>query len=81
MIERRKAKRFVLQAPGRLVLEDAEHACVIWDRSKTGARLIEFGDVELPHVLTIHMRGAAEAQPCWLIWQSEGEAGVSFVKP
>ena len=70
-----------MQVAGRIVVEDAVHPCTIYDKSRTGARLIKYGKLELPPTLAIEMDGAGVQQPCWLIWQVDDEAGVSFEKP
>ena len=77
--DRRKAELYVLQVPGSIVIDAAAYPCTIYDKSKTGARLIKFGDIKLPPQFL--MQGPSAAQPCWLIWQTDKEAGVSFSKP
>lgn len=79
MRDRRKAERYVLQVPGHIVIDGMAYPCTVYDKSKTGARLIKFGDIELPSQFLIQANSAA--QPCWLIWQTDQEAGVSFSKP
>ena len=80
MRNRRIATRHVLQEPGRIVIAGTPHICTVYDKSKTGARLMKFGNLELPPSFVLQHGGTA-AQPCWLIWQAEGEAGVSFSQP
>ena len=57
-----------------------EHDCTIYDRSKTGMRLNNYGDIELPSTFIVRMK-SDETMTGWLIWQSEGEAGLSFTAP
>jgi hypothetical protein len=73
------ATRHVLQEPGRIII-DGGGDCTVYDKSKTGARLMRFESLELaPAFLLQH--GGTTTRPCWLIWQAEGEAGVSFSQP
>ena len=48
MRERRSSERYVLKVPGYIILNGATHPCTIYDKSKTGARLIRFGNIPLP---------------------------------
>jgi hypothetical protein len=77
---RRPTKQYVLEMLGRITIGGADCRCTIYDKTKTGARLINFDDVELPPQFVIQVDGSA-ALTCWLIWQADGEAGVSFSKP
>jgi len=79
MKDRRTAKRYALDRPGRILIDGVSHKCMIYDKSKSGARLIRFGDLKLPQQFLVQADSAA--QPCWLIWQADGEAGVSFTRP
>jgi hypothetical protein len=57
MRERRSAARYVLQAPGQIIIQDAVYPCTIYDRSRTGARLIKFGKMQLPQAFDIDAAG------------------------
>ena len=81
MRDRRKAERYVMQAPGRIVIQDAVYPCTIYDRSRSGVRLIKYGQLQLPSTFAIEMDGNGQRQPCWLIWHADDEAGVSFEAP
>ena len=81
MQDRRKAQRYVMQAPGRIVIRDAVYPCTIYDRSRTGVRLIKYGQLQLPSTFSVEMDGKDQQKPCWLIWQADAEAGVSFDEP
>jgi len=50
-------------------------------RSSTGARLAEFGAITLPpsFMLRLGSEGSFMVR-CWLVWQKENEAGVTFIK-
>lgn len=67
-----------LQTPGEIILAGVSHGCKIFDRSKTGARLAEFGDLKLPPTFLLRSEAKTSEQQCWLIWQEDDEAGVSF---
>jgi hypothetical protein len=79
MRERRSSERYVLKVPGYIVINGTAHPCIIYDKSKTGARLIRFGNIPLPQQFAIQVEGTV--QQCWLIWQMDREAGVAFSEP
>jgi hypothetical protein len=81
MRDRRKFERYVMQAPGLIVIQDAVHTCTIYDKSRSGLRLIKYGPLQLPSSFAIELDGNAQRQSCWLIWQADDEAGVSFEVP
>ena len=71
----------MLQAPGRIFVNDAIYPCTIYDKSRTGVRLIKFGKLQLPPTFSMTTDATGEHHACWLIWQVDDEAGVSFDKP
>ena len=75
----RKAERHVLQVPGHIIIDGIPYPCTVYDRSITGARIVNFGNIELPAQFLIQSN--SPAQPCWLIWRDEREAGLSFSAP
>ena len=76
----RAGKHHVLQLTGHIVIEGMSYPCVVYDKSKNGARLIlNYDDMKLPPQFLIQANSAA--QPCWLIWQEDREAAVAFSKP
>lgn len=79
MRDRRSYERYVLKVPGQIVINGTAHPCTIYDKSKTGARLIRFGNIPLPQQFAIQADGVA--QQCWLIWHVDREAGVTFIEP
>ncbi len=79
MKDRRQATRYVLKAPAEIRFDGISRACTIFDKSKTGARLTNLDNLKLPPTFVVQMGN--EKQPCWLIWQDDKEAGVSFTDP
>jgi len=81
-MNKRRTSREVLRAPGAIVVEGMEHRCAIIDRSVAGARIADFGALTLPPEFTLKLvpEGTLTVK-CWLIWQDENEAGVTFIKP
>ena len=80
MGNRRNSDRHVLQQPGRVIIEGLPYACSIFDLSKTGARLTKLGKLKLPSTFLIE-HPHASSKPCWLVWQDESQAGISFTEP
>ncbi len=81
-MDKRRSSREVLTAPGAIIVEGVEHRCVIIDRSVTGAKIVDFSALTLPPEFTLKLvpEGTLTVK-CWLIWQDENEAGVTFIKP
>ena len=77
----RRTRPEMVRSPGCIISEGMHLTCIILDRSSTGARLAEFGAITLPpsFMLRLGSEGSFMVR-CWLVWQEENEAGVTFIK-
>ena len=76
----RRANRYAEDTPGHVIVKGGAHACTVYDKTKTHARLTSFSNhLELPNEFSIKVGDTIET--CWLIWHADGEAGISFSKP
>ena len=80
-MENRQLDRELSKTSGSVVIDGVEHACTIYDRSVSGARLKDYG-LTLPREFMLRPAPQSTvAVKCWLIWQDENEAGVVFIDP
>jgi hypothetical protein len=64
---------------GYLKIDEQFYPCQVYDMTITGAQLILAYPMELPDTFTLQLTLAGHVvRPCYLIWQEDGEAGVSF---
>ena len=64
---------------GYLKIDEQFYPCQVHDMTVTGARLILDHPMELPDTFTLQLTPAGQVvRPCYLIWQEDREAGVSF---
>ena len=64
---------------GFLKIDEAFYPCQVYDMTVTGARLILDHLMDLPDTFTLQLTLAGQVvRPCFLIWQEDREAGVSF---
>lgn len=79
-IERRQAKRRIVNEPGCVSFEDGRRLdCTVADVSATGARIVFHGACMLPNRfnLTIGVRKAGEVR---LAWREGEQVGVEFIR-
>ena len=64
---------------GYVKIDEAFYPCQVRDMTVTGARLDLAYPFELPDTFTLQLTlGGQVVRPCYLIWQEDQEAGVSF---
>ena len=70
---------YAFNQPGFLKIDEAFYPCQVYDMTVTGARLDLAYPFELPDTFTLQLTlGGQVVRPCYLIWQEEHEACVSF---
>ena len=82
--DQRKAKRKSLHYVARIdaIGGDGQLSCIIMDVSETGARVATDSPDQLPDAFILCLTNAGGLRRhCRVIWRSEHEAGVRFVKP
>ena len=81
---RRRHHRKVVGDTARIDLGDGAqpHVCTISDVSEAGARLYVKGMKDLPESFDLMLvAGGAVRRRCRIIWRSEGQVGVQFLRP
>ncbi len=82
--DQRKAKRQALRYSARIdaVGGDGQMSCIIKDVSQTGARVATDSPDQLPDEFILRLTSTGlPRRLCKVVWRSETEAGVSFVRP
>jgi hypothetical protein len=82
--DQRKNKRRALGYQARInaIGGDGQISCIIKDVSETGARVATHSPDQLPDAFVLCL--TADGLPrrhCRVVWRSETEAGVNFVRP
>ena len=82
--DKRKTKRRALGYQARInaIGGDGQISCIIKDVSESGARVATSSPDQLPDAFVLCL--TADGLPrrhCRVVWRSETEAGVSFVRP
>jgi PilZ domain len=78
-VESRKSPRRTLGYPGKIDARDGTplHACVLFDVSQTGAKLIAQTAAEIPYEFTLLL--GKTFRKCRVVWKNDRQMGVRFL--